>query len=1101
MVDAVEPPREGAEAALFPEEGHTVSDTLPEEFAGSSGKVVRVQLVNFLNHANLVVNCSPYLNMIFGMNGQGKSAIVQGMALCFGGYGHSAGRDTALAHYIKDYHLRNGPSFARVELTISNHGNGAYKPEVYGDVVILTRKIQRNSSTFYMGGALAKKSAVTKKELKAYLRHIQMNIGSPTTYMDQETSKSFFFQSNPSSFYRYYSAAAGLVEMEENLSTEKRNLEDCKAELKVRKRVLVPDREKLRELSKQIKLFEEKVNEWKSAKEMYKLSQYRADKERYDALKETYDRFSQSNPKDEIVKLKESIELFGSEQEELKTEMQTLTSTTFTQKEKITTTTDQIAVINDSINDKQSCVAALEASMAQVEAAMGNLDSDIAAMEAEPADMEKQRLETELEGCKEEYDAVDQQQKSMMVKISDLESVIAEIEMQLSAARSDLEDQKRENASLAVGGTARARAENFRRALYRYDVNQVREDIYKMRGDGLFEHAPIGPIGEYLVVSRDVPSWKVMSVVERHLRNMFQTWVVATEKDRRALESLLMKHGCSRTQARVMKSNLFMHPDLVEHMQKQTAKSAHADSIYRYLAVKEIPPVLLYLLSDTCDIGRTIICADDEHMEMLLDNVGDEFVTVYSLKTLKSARYINGSLHLTPCYDKHPFSYEYVKVAHENEKDHSWRHEERRDSGLERERSLCALANALSKELAEANTRLNEYRTELEDVRTNKTAVIRKRTRIEADLMEEIDHLESTNHSSKFNKYCDAMNEIRSEYRNQLKDLEAEKVDLEAQIASFESDKAKQEQELQSANNELKETLKRISGIKVDIQKIQQRVNIQKTQIKALEKNMKDYHFKLDGYMNDMKEAETRLCAHKAEMDSEGIDYSSDLPTKAPEEYLKIINLSNDVLQRMVDDARNVESHLVSLRDTHEEFQRSLQEKERRLAETTENYRLHKQNYVKRCKRFEECRDRIERKAKRTFRQTLEAVTGYDGNLVFNDVDRTLEIQIHNRQQSYSRAHVATDLKTLSGGEQSAIQLSMLQSMASISFSPVHMFDEVDVYMDESTRVKNIESLVQFAANNQDRQFFLVTPHSELAKHIKDNYPDISKIFNVSKDT
>lgn len=45
-------------------------------------------------------------------------------------------------------------------------------------------------------------------------------------------------------------------------------------------------------------------------------------------------------------------------------------------------------------------------------------------------------------------------------------------------------------------------------------------------------------------------------------------------------------------------------------------------------------------------------------------------------------------------------------------------------------------------------------------------------------------------------------------------------------------------------------------------------------------------------------------------------------------------------------------------------------------------------------------------------------------------------------------------LQTLSGGEQSSIQLSMLQSLASISFSPIHMFDEVDVYMDERVRVK-----------------------------------------------
>eukprot|EP00371_Babesia_bovis_P000617 XP_001609264.1 hypothetical protein [Babesia bovis T2Bo] len=918
--------------------------------------------------------------------------------------------------------------------------------------------------------------------------------------MDQETSKSFFFHSNPSSFYKYYAAAAGLIEMEENLNTEKQNLEDCKAELKVRKRVLVPDKEKLRDISKQIRLFEEKVNEWKSAKLMYKLSQYRSYKEKYEALKETYDRFSESNPREEISKLNDSIALFEAEQTALKTEMETLSSDTFIQKERITTITDQIAMAEDSINDQNSRIAANQESIVQVETAMNNLDNDISAMEAEPADVDMQRLENELEDCKTEYEEIDKKQKDLMVKASDLEDNIAEVEVQLRAVRNDIEDQRRENASLLLGGSSTARFAHMRRALYRYDVDDVRKDIYNMRKNGLFAHSPIGPIGEFLVVSHDIPNWKVMPVVERHLYNMLQTWVVATEKDRRALESLLVKHGCNRNQARVMKSNIFMHPSLIEKLNIEAIQTMHEASILRYLAIKEVPPVLIQILSDTCDIGNTVICLDDEQMDNILKDAPSNISTVYSMSSLKSARYINGVLHKTPCYDKHPFSYEYVRKTQENEKDRSKKQEERKDSGVEREASLCTLANSLSKELDGSKARLDDLKADLENIRQEKISIIRKRTRLEADLREEIEQLQTTNHSSKYNKYCEAINEIRNEYKNQLTDLNNEKEKLEKERDALQSKKNKHQEDLGSANDKLKETLKRISGIKVDIQKIQQRVNIQKTQIKALEKNMKDYHFKLDEYMNDMNEAENRLRTHQEQLDTEGIDYSVELPNKTPDEYLRIINLSNDVLQRMVDDARNVESHLISLRETHDEFEKSLKEKETRLSETTENYRRHKQNYMKRCKRFQECRDRIERKAKRTFKRTLEIVTGYDGNLVFNDVDRTLEIQIHNRQQSYSRAHVATDLKTLSGGEQSAIQLSMLQSMAAISYSPVHMFDEVDVYMDESTRIKNIESLVGFAARNKDRQFFLVTPHSELAKHIKESYPDISKIFNVAKE-
>eukprot|EP00375_Theileria_parva_P002969 XP_765650.1 hypothetical protein [Theileria parva strain Muguga] len=75
----------------------------------------------------------------------------------------------------------------------------------------------------------------------------------------------------------------------------------------------------------------------------------------------------------------------------------------------------------------------------------------------------------------------------------------------------------------------------------------------------------------------------------------------------------------------------------------------------------------------------------------------------------------------------------------------------------------------------------------------------------------------------------------------------------------------------------------------------------------------------------------------------------------------------------------------------------------------------------------------------------------------------------------------------------------MIHSLASLSYSPLHMFDEIDVYMDESTRIKNVNAIVAFANDNRDRQFFLLTPHMEFARHVSESHPHITKLFNVSK--
>ncbi|KAK1937423.1 hypothetical protein X943_001738 [Babesia divergens] len=1054
------------------------------EFENSVGKIVRVSLVNFLNHGNLVVNCSPHLNMIFGMNGQGKSAIVQGLALCFGGYGHSVGRDTNLCHYIKDYHLRDGPNSARIEVLLSNHGEGSYMPEEYGDIIMLCRTIPKgksSSSSFSMGGTLVKKKPVKKKDVLRYLRHVKMN-------------------SNPSNIYRYYTAAAGLIEMEENISTEKKNLEDCKAELKIRKRVLGPDREKLKDLAKQICLFEEKLNEWKSAKKMYKLSLYKADKEHYESLRDTYESYSKSDPKEEITKLKDSIQLYNTEYSDMKADVDNLTTKTFTLKESIASIIDRISAMDDSINDARSRVSAKQTSISHIETAMEKLSEELAAAASEPADAEKNRLERELAMCHKEYDEVHRQHHTTTVAISHIESTISEIEMQLRDVKAELDDQKRENAAMDATSAPRTSTDPCRRSLYRYDVDLVRQEIQKMRSHGLFSHVPIGPIGDYLVVTQDVPNWKILGVIEHHLRNVLHTWLVATERDRRALEDILLKHGCSGNHTTMIKTNVFTRPDLVDRMKRQLSHTSHRSAIYSYLAVREIPPLLLYVLADSCGIGRALICTDDQELYAVLNDKSINVGVAYSLTNLNSGRRLNGSLHMSPCYERNPFSYAYVRFSSSSACDASWELQERKNSGLEREVSLTKMLSELTKELHECTLRLNASRSKLDRIRMEKTSVIRKRIRLEADLQEELDNLISTNHSSSYNKYCESLEGIKSDYRKQLKELGGELLELEAEVGSLESQKAELESQQSSTNDELKSVIKDVSARKTDMQKVQQRIQTQKVQIKTLEKNIKEFHFKLEGCAKEMEESKEKIKAHEAEMDSEGIDYSVELPAKPPEAYLKILNLSNEVLQKIVDDSRNIESHLLVLREKHAAAERALEEKEHRLKETTDNYRTQKQNYIKRCTRFEECRARMERKAKRAFRQTLDAVTGYDGNLVFNDVDRTLDIQIHNKQQSYSRVHVATDLKTLSGGEQSSIQLSMLQSLASISFSPIHMFDEVDVYMDESVRVKNIESLVRFAANNPRRQFFLVTPHSELANHIKELHPDITKIFRVARD-
>ena len=60
-----------------------------ENFSGENNKpnngiITKIELQDFMNHANLTINPEPGLNMIGGHNGAGKSAILQALVLALG---------------------------------------------------------------------------------------------------------------------------------------------------------------------------------------------------------------------------------------------------------------------------------------------------------------------------------------------------------------------------------------------------------------------------------------------------------------------------------------------------------------------------------------------------------------------------------------------------------------------------------------------------------------------------------------------------------------------------------------------------------------------------------------------------------------------------------------------------------------------------------------------------------------------------------------------------------------------------------------------------------------------------------------------------------
>ncbi|KFH12960.1 RecF/RecN/SMC amine-terminal domain protein [Toxoplasma gondii MAS] len=104
--------------------------------------------------------------------------------------------------------------------------------------------------------------------------------------------------------------------------------------------------------------------------------------------------------------------------------------------------------------------------------------------------------------------------------------------------------------------------------------------------------------------------------------------------------------------------------------------------------------------------------------------------------------------------------------------------------------------------------------------------------------------------------------------------------------------------------------------------------------------------------------------------------------------------------------------------------------------------------------------------------------------MLVNHETRSVRLVTSDESQS---ANAQT--KTLSGGEKSAVQLAFLIALAKQSVSPLHIFDEVDVFMDEGSRIKNLDLLLKFGLMSKpDKQIFLITPHSEICQFIRGEF-------------
>ncbi|KAK1326454.1 hypothetical protein QJS10_CPA01g02770 [Acorus calamus] len=216
-----------------------------------AGIVSRIRLENFMCHSSLHIEFGDHVNFITGQNGSGKSAILTALCVAFG----CRAKGTQRASTLKDF-IKTGCSYANIAVELKNGGPDAFKPEKYGDLIIIERRITQSTGSTVLKNSRGIKIAHRKDELQELIEHFNIDVENPCVIMSQDKSREFLHSGNDKEKFKFFFKATLLQQVSELLQNIRSQLDAANAMVVELESTIRPVQKELNELLMKIKSME-----------------------------------------------------------------------------------------------------------------------------------------------------------------------------------------------------------------------------------------------------------------------------------------------------------------------------------------------------------------------------------------------------------------------------------------------------------------------------------------------------------------------------------------------------------------------------------------------------------------------------------------------------------------------------------------------------------------------------------------------------------------------------------------------------------------------------------------------------------------------------
>ncbi|KAG2177018.1 hypothetical protein INT43_007672, partial [Umbelopsis isabellina] len=520
-----------------------------------TGTIGAMELVNFMCHKYLKMDFGSKINFVIGHNGSGKSAILTGLTVALGAKAMVTNRASNLGDLVKA-----GANVGQVTVKIINKGIDAYKPDVYGEFIMVERRISKNGSSGYKIKTAAGKTISTKREeLIAICDHMSIQVDNPLTFLSQDSARQFLSSSTPEDKYKFFLKGTQLTQLTQDyeqiresvdstmvvINKNKNGLEDLykkakEAELRYREILEAQELdEQIDQLSNELvwlqiitkekqvrraQLDESKANETLQAT----IARHQRQQEESSHLQQ-----ETQNIQRELAELRRQTEPHAVEKRKLLDMIK--------QKDKdIQAIMDQGREINNQVKSLRSQIGAYDK---QIKEEASKLESENRSRR-EHTTQNIERLQAQLDETRNEFAAMEK--KILSITNQEEEDKRRKEEMELDLRRTEREHGDLEKSIRDM----KSQKENRLRA-FGYNMPDLVEDIAReKRWRG---RAPVGPFGRYIKLERP----EFANVLETTVGRMLNNFVVETFEDKRLLSQLLDRRKLNNCQIFVAKYDLF----------------------------------------------------------------------------------------------------------------------------------------------------------------------------------------------------------------------------------------------------------------------------------------------------------------------------------------------------------------------------------------------------------------------------------------------------------------------------------------------------------------------------------------------------------------